>query len=96
MNPQATDGVIEEIRSERARQDEKWGEQNHEGPVWAAILGEEYGEACKSLLEVLFPGGPIPEGWHVGDSRVAHLRTELIQVAAVAAGWVEAIDREER
>ncbi len=42
------------------------------------VLGEEFGEVCRAVLE--------------GDE--ANLREELIQVAAVAVAWVEAIDRE--
>ena len=32
------------VNQERARQDKKWGEQNHEPMKWACILGEEFGE----------------------------------------------------
>lgn len=42
------------------------------------ILGEEFGEVCKAMLE--HPGSSEP------------LRTELVHLAAVAVGWIEAID----
>ena len=46
--------VFAAISEERNRQDEKWGEQNHTPAVWAAIIGEEYGEVCKAINEFGF------------------------------------------
>lgn len=74
--------VMNEVVCERWRQDEKWGEQNHEPFTYLAILGEEYGEACQAALHARF-GGPEADG----------LRGELIQVAAVAMAMIECIDR---
>mgnify|MGYP001616241009 CR=1 FL=1 len=70
--------VLEEVREERKRQDELWGEQNHGDGMWLAILVEEVGEVANDINE-----------------RSKKLREELIQVAAVACCWVEAIDRRE-
>ena len=39
--------VIRDIRAERARQEEKWGEQNHDFPTWNVILMEEVGKHRK-------------------------------------------------
>lgn len=47
-------------------------------PMRYLVLGEEFGEVANAMLE------------GAGD---AHLRAELVQVAAVAVAWVEAIDR---
>ena len=97
--------VLNEVLKERRAQHAKWGEQNHidgtgrrwneegcgwkataagiEGaareilaahPTYAAILGEEVGEAF-------------------AETDPARLREELVQVAAVAVAWIEAIDR---
>ena len=71
-----------EIVSERAKQDAKWGEQNHEDGYWLGILMEEVGEVSKEYIEAPY-----------NDSGDSELRQELIQVAAVAVAWVEAIDR---
>lgn len=69
--------ILGEIVKERARQDEKHGDQRTlSKEKWGMILGEEFGEVCNAT----FSDG-------VGD-----LREELIQVAAVAVAWVEAID----
>lgn len=76
-NPEVQLRIMHDIAAERKRQDEKWGEQNHSDAVWSAILGEEYGEVCKALL----------------DEPEENMIKELTQVAAVAVEWLEAIER---
>jgi NTP pyrophosphatase (non-canonical NTP hydrolase) len=80
--------VLTEVRQERKHQDKKWGQQNHQSPIWLAILSEEVGEASEEVLNELFPAALIPSA--VGR---AALRRELIQVAAVAVAWIECLDR---
>jgi hypothetical protein len=65
------------IKAERARQDKKWGEQNHDDHKWNTILCEEKGEVSKAILEHDGPG----------------VLKELSHVAAVAVAWIEAIGR---
>lgn len=68
--------VLSEIREERERQVAKWGDQSHKPyPVWVTILGEEFGEAAKEVLE----------------ERHQELYDELIQTAAVAVAFAEAL-----
>lgn len=67
---------------ERARQNEKWGEQNHDLPTWSAILTEENGELAEAILHHKF-GGPAASG----------VRMEAVQCAAVALQIVEFLDR---
>lgn len=67
------DDILQKIRDERARQDAKWGEQNHSDVWWHVILSEEFGEVPRAIFE--------------GDE--AGLDAELIQVAAVAVAWLE-------
>ena len=43
--------ILQLILEERQKQDEKWGEQNHNIYKWLAILGEEVGEVNKAALE---------------------------------------------
>ena len=75
--PVSTASILVEVQDERMRQDIKWGSQRHLAPEkWVAILGEEFGETARAVLE------------HDPD----HEREELIQVAAVAVARVEAID----
>lgn len=90
MSKLETYSVCSEVIVERSRQDKKWGEQNHDSGTWALILGEEFGEACEAALDVRYKNISDPAG-----SLVPLLRSELIQVAAVAIAWCEAIDREE-
>lgn len=110
-----TDRVLDEVIDERARQDRRWGEQNHPNvpkwtkPVWDS--GASYDPIAEYESEA--------ETWkRINDSRVANgnlawdgilleevyealaecgddekLREELVQVAAVAVAWIEAIDR---
>ena len=78
--------IFTEIASERRRQDELWGPQQHDWPVWSAILTEETGEVAEAALRV-----------HFGhDVDLDHLREELVQVAAVAVHMVERIDAGDR
>ena len=92
--------VLEEVRRERAAQDAKFGRQDHPdgtGGAWASFNAMEARQACDHLFQ-------RGEGdWHailreeffeaMAESDPAELRRELIQVAAVAVAWVEAIDR---
>jgi NTP pyrophosphatase (non-canonical NTP hydrolase) len=73
---------LQDVAAERTRQDAKWGQQDHDIGIWLGILGEEFGEVAKEIAES--SARPLD---------VAHLREELIQTAAVAVAWVEAIDR---
>lgn len=68
---------------ERVRQHERWGNQsNHSNLTWLAILGEEVGEANQAQLHNVF-----------GGRAAGTLRDELVQVAAVALAFIEAIDQ---
>lgn len=99
--------VLSEVHGERQAQDAKWGQQNHPdgtGPdrVWAftgpaAYVAEQARANCQRLagegfvtwLDILLE--EVAEALTEDDP--AKLRAELIQVAAVAAAWAEAIDR---
>jgi NTP pyrophosphatase (non-canonical NTP hydrolase) len=47
-------------------------------PIWLAVLTEEVGEVANAIIE--------------HDKTSAELRAELVQVAAVACAWIEALD----
>lgn len=75
---QHTSRILLDIRDEREVQDKRWGAYRKMLPErWLAILAEEVGEAAKDVIEGATHG---------------KLRAELIQVAAVAVAWAEAID----
>lgn len=80
---ETTNAVLVEVAVERARQEAKWGEQNHEPARYLAILAEEFGEAAQATVEVTFGA----------DELRCRLREELIQTAAVAVAFVECLDR---
>ena len=69
--------IIACVFRERERQDEKWGEQNHDIYKWLAILGEEVGEANQAALE----------------GQTNKLIDELVQIGAVAVAMIESIER---
>lgn len=90
--------AMRDVAAERARQDKKWGKQNHDPLQWSAILTEEAGEATHEFLEAWaaskLPGGVVANAEKVREYLVKG-RTELVQVAAVAVAWIECLDRNE-
>ena len=78
--------ALKDVIDERKRQDDKWGEQNHNPFIYLAILGEEYGETCQAALHARY-GKPDDK------DNLAKLREEAVQTAAVALAIVECIDR---
>lgn len=98
-----TPEVLAEVYDERVAQETKWGEQNH--PDGTGLPEDrQHADMARHLCEVAFASGN--GSWrHIlaeevceafAESDPARLREELVQVAAVAAAWVEAIDRRER
>lgn len=81
--------VINCVTDERSRQDAKWGEQNHEPPIWLGILGEEFGELCQAINETVFDNGAEERK----KGGYENMRKEAIQIAAVAVAFVECLDR---
>lgn len=79
-----------EIRRERARQDAKFSEQNHDPMIYLAILTEEVGEAAKAALHAKNDFRP-GSGWNM--AMLQAYREELVQVAAVAVSMIECLDR---
>lgn len=76
--------VYSDIKAERVRQDEKWGEQNHEPAIWLAILGEEFGEVASAVIAM---------NCGKDKQRPADYRTELVQTAAVCVNAIECFGR---
>lgn len=83
-------GPYDEIHRERIRAHAKHGAAGHSSEQlpashreWPVILMEELGEVAHELTY------DTPDGY-------ANLRKELIQVAAMACAWIDAIDAEAR
>ena len=72
------DVVMRDVSAERRRQDERWGAKPADCPEWFPILFEEVYEVSLAIND---------------DQSVAALRDELVQVAAVAVAWAQALDR---
>lgn len=83
-----TQDALNEVARERIRQIAKWGGAHGDGVEnprmpngdRLRVLAEEFGEVAEAM-------GRPEDGNGTRD-----LRTELIQVAAVAVAWVEALD----
>jgi hypothetical protein len=91
--------IATEVLAERGRQDAKWGEQDH--PDGTCIEQSPIAEAAKRMTDeaarlgrVSWSNILVEEVWEaLTEVDPQLLRTELIQVAAVAQQWIEAIDR---
>lgn len=80
---QATDRALSAVARERRRQDELYGSQRHLPPDrWLAVIAREFCEA----------GNEANEHFKGRATSNEKLRTELVQIAAVAVAWVEALD----
>lgn len=94
------DGPLAGVRAERARQDELWGEQNHPDGTSAAMF-EGAANDWRRIVKAAAAKGKLTwrhilleEAYEaLASDDPAELRTELVQVAAVAVAWIEAIDR---
>jgi hypothetical protein len=100
--PTYLNAVEGDVRREREAQDAKWGQQNHPdgtGPEYG--VGQDQADAWREVCQLAAANGTLT--WrHViqeeffealAEDDPDKLRTELIQVAAVAMTWAEAIDR---
>lgn len=74
--------IYRDVDAERDRQDARFGNQVYSWPIWAAILSEEMGEVSEACLLA---------HWQQ-EGALAHLREELVQVAAVAVHMLEKLD----
>jgi hypothetical protein len=93
------DLVLLQIEAERLSQDAKWGQQDH--PDGTSAVYTETAERARILCSVRHAEGVGT--WNLilleevaeacAETDPAKLREELIQVAAVAVAWIEAIDR---
>jgi hypothetical protein len=89
--------ILTEVATERARQNAKWGEQNHPdgtGGPGARHLADWARDVCKAADPDTFWKILLEEVYEAGaESDQVALRMELVQVAAVCVQWIEAIDR---
>jgi hypothetical protein len=94
-----TPAVLCEVAAERERQDRKWGEQNHpdgtaavfalDRDMWTELVEDNAAYGQSEWAPILME--EVAEA--LAEVDPAKLRRELVQVAAVAVSWIEAIDR---
>jgi hypothetical protein len=93
--------VAREVIQERVRQEAKWGEQNHPDGTGPTMTNLNRAHEARRNCDYAHSHG-MGTWRHILTEEVAEamaesdpdrLREELIQVAAVAVAWVEAIDR---
>jgi hypothetical protein len=93
--------VLDDVWEERARQHAKWGEQNLPDGTRNGgsrlVLREQARNACERAAREnrLTYAHVLEEEFYevLCEEDLDSLRTELVQLAAVAVQWVEAIDR---
>lgn|SRR5688572_18149930 len=95
--------VMEDIKKEVERQETRWGEQNHpdgtskEKFEWMAGLAKMNCDKLAKEKKTSWAAILFEEFYEaLAEEKDSELRAELVQVAAVAASWVKAIDRRER
>ena len=96
-----TPDVLSDVYEERDRQDSRWGQQNHPDGTGDKITCKFDADRARRRCQTAFAAGTGT--WrHVLEEEVFEtfaevdpvaLRAELVQVAAVAVAWIEAIDR---
>ncbi len=77
---------LQAVKVERGWQDGMFGISNHSDGVWLALLAEEFGEAANAMNVAQFEE-------ERREAALDNLEVELIQVAATAVAWVEALRR---
>lgn len=95
--------AVDAIWRERVAQDLKWGEQNHPDGTGLTLMSRYDADVARDACERAFAEGYgtfkhilIEEVYEaLAESDKEALKTELIQVAAVAVAWVEKLIREE-
>lgn len=104
LDEELTQSVLADVLAERRRQVEHWGDQarlrNGTGqslqlfgwdPAALAKAARQRVSRRRDWFSILLEG--VFEA--LGESDRAKLRTEVLQVAAVAVAWIEKLDREE-
>jgi len=99
MDTDTTNAVLAEVLDERRKQHEKWGQQDHPDGTDRDLAGvaESFRRFCDAAAEdgsITFRHILAEETAEAyAETDPDSLRAELIQVAAVAVAWIEAIDR---
>ncbi|MEU0808759.1 hypothetical protein [Streptomyces sp. NPDC005970] len=92
--------VLDEVHAERQRQDARWGQQNHPDgtglPIYqhSARRYRDHTERAAASGHLAWRDVLLEEVHEaLAEADLGKLRAELVQVAAVAVCWAQAIDR---
>lgn len=96
--------VLEDVAEERRKQHLKWGKQNHPDGTADELHNRDTRAMAQTICDDHARDGRLTYADILTEelaevlceTEAAKLRAELIQVAAVAVAWVEAIDRRGR
>ena len=84
--------VFAQIKAERANQIAKWGDGQNLTPMeYVPILGEEFGEICRSVHDAYFAAQYPQIAAVPGD--YSQYRKELIQLATVCVAAIQNLDK---
>ena len=84
-----TNKILELIKTERIRQDGKWGADSDNKPFeWISILGEEFGKLCEATNETCFLNGI-----HKEKGGYENILKYAVRVSAVSVAFAESIRR---
>lgn len=101
-----TQNVLLEVRYERQRQTEKYGEETHPDGIGYGLNISGTAKQCMKQVQKACDDSADDGSitfWHILFEEVleanaapdkTNLREELIQIAAAAVAWVEKIDRD--
>ena len=106
IDSHSTLSVLEEVAIERANQDARFGPQDILGETGGEAAGVRLLRARGAYEAKSSANGGPGAGWAeildeecceaLAETNEAALRAELVQVAACAVGFIEAIDRKRR
>lgn len=99
--------VLDDVRDERRRQRDKWGDgSSNDHPDGTEATNYSRAQRDEAQRRTIYAAKYSQATWrHILDEEVCEafaevdpvlLRAELVQVAAVAVSWIEAIDRREQ
>lgn len=99
MNTRATLDVLSDVFAERVKQHHRWGANDWPDGTGGAGAADDLASARLAYDQAFRSGGAwlaiLAEEFAevAAETSRDELRAELVQVAAVAVQWVEAIDR---
>ena len=83
--------IMEQIKEERRRQDEQWGETDHHPLLWFSIIGEEYGKMLRAFNK--YSMEMDQDGVDSASHELAAMKERAISTAASCVAMLECLER---